>query len=149
MSFLNVQFHPCAEADFHAMVESGIEEQEDAAAQLLWLLDLFRISLPIYEALLAANAEISFTDAESGEYIHLNIKIIQSLKTLADDARYQTDAIRRFRELDMSPSDKYRVFYAVRRNSFKQEICQILGVFPREIAYEQRTLDELIRRYNT
>jgi len=149
LAFLNVQFHPCAEADFEAMATSGIEEQEEAAAQLLWLLDIFRTSLPIYRALLAVNEDVQTTEAESGEFIYLNIKLIRSLAECADDARFQTDAIRRVRQLDTSPSDKYRVFYAMRRNVLNQEICQILGVFPRQRAYDRQTLAELVRRYRS
>ena len=73
MTVLNLQFHPCAEAEFDVMVNSGVEDEEDAAAQLLWTLELFRTSLPIYRALYAVNENVQFLDQPSSEFISLRM----------------------------------------------------------------------------
>lgn len=83
----------------------------------------------------------------AGETQQVDIKLIKSLKDIADDQRYQTDAIRRIRDLTQKPADTYRVFYAQRPTRKGCFIFQVLGVFHRDEAYSSTTLSELKKRY--
>jgi hypothetical protein len=77
----------------------------------------------------------------------VDIKLIKSLESIADDFRFHTDAVRRIRDLTNRPADAYRVFYAQRKTRKGCFVFQVLGVVHRAAAYLPETLQELKKRY--
>lgn len=123
----------------------GSPKERTAAAQILALVQLLRSSPTLRARLLSHFDEISVV--ENGQYINVDIKLIKELADIADD-RYQTDAVRRIRDLQNKPADEYRVFFAPRNTKSPSFCCEVLGVFHRSVAYSQATLNELEQRYN-
>jgi hypothetical protein len=146
LAILAVNLHPRAEGELKSLALSDNEAEQEAAAQLIALLDLMRSSVHIYDRLCTHHEEILVRDL-AGKLITVNIKIIQSLKDCANDRRYHVDAMRRIRELHQPPGDDYRVFFAPRPSRRGPIVCEVLGIFHRSEAYSAATLAELKRRY--
>lgn len=146
MSSLLIYMHPKAEAEFEAMVASGDENAMLAAAQLMQLLSMAE-AVPRIRDRLMGNHEVVNAKISEGKFVQVDIKMILDLKEIACDDKYFTDAVRRIRELDNPPADRYRVFFAPRKNLNGVFRYQVLGVFARKVAYDKATLDELKNRY--
>lgn len=145
MALLKVRLHPCFHAEMLDLKASPRKNEQQAAAQILVLLDLMRSHPGVRERLLEHYQTIDFSSGNGLERV--DIKIIKALRDVADDSKYMTDAVRRIRRLSTHPADDYRVFYAPRNPSGQAFECEILGVFHRSVAYSPDTLRELQRRY--
>lgn len=130
------------------MARSADPEEKRAAAQLLRLLELAQSNPGIRERLMTSWETVTVWNA-AGDTQQVDIKLIKSLKDIADDSRYHTDAIRRLRDLTNKPADTYRVFYAQRTSRNGCFVFQVLGVFHRDMAYLPTTLSELKKRYES
>ncbi len=146
MSNLIINLHPLVEQQLMEMVKSADKQKVKAAAQLLQLIMLIE-ALPAVRERLLTHFEKIEVDNGKGERIKVDIKLIQELKHDASDTRYQTDAIRRIRDLSNWPATNYRVFFAPRKKLNGSFRYDVLGVFHKETAYSKETLEELRRRY--
>jgi hypothetical protein len=145
LSTLIVQLDARARAELTALAKSLNPMERKAAAQLLVLLDLVKSNAAIRDRLLTQYETCSVSIG--GSYHQIDIKIIQSLKCIANDEKFHTDAVRRIRDVLAKPGDQYRVFFAPVPSKQAGFSCRVLGVFHRSIAYEQSTLNELKKRY--
>ncbi len=142
MSILEWKFNPEASSELRKLAESPVPEERRAAAQIYWLLELMRSNAGIRDRLRGTHETVSVMLPGESIPTSLDIKIIWQLRDIANDSSFHTDAIRRIRMLNSEPVDKYRVFYAMFKNT-----GVILGVFPRNHAYSEDTISALKTRY--
>lgn len=135
--------HPCFEKDFERV--TGGHDGDLLVVQLVEFLRLIETSHAIASRLLTHHEQLSVNNAD-GKPVTVNIKVIQSWKEDANDARYFTDAIRRIRDIYTSPLNDYRVFFVPRLDK-DGSWYQLLGIFHKNDAYSESTGAELRRRY--
>ena len=145
---LVVTYHDEAVKEIEALVDSEDECLQEAAAQILQLIDLVETSPLVRDRILAPYQTITVRKAD-GSFAQVDIKLIQELKDVANDQNHCTDAVRRIRDLINKPADEYRVFFAPRQSLKGPHRFQVLGVFHRDSAYTKSTIDELKRRYES
>lgn len=145
MSTLSVKLHPKASAELKALAESSDPTKQLAAAQLLTLMQLIKSHASIRDRLLGHHEDILIRSLD-GKLSKIDIKIIKQLQSIAED-KYLTDAIRRIRDVSHRPADNYRVFYVYRKPLTNGTFtCLVLGIFDRNVAYTDQTLNELESR---
>lgn len=128
------------------LVKSADALVRKAGQQVLHLLSIIESNMALRDRLLCHHEDRWVVD--NGVRRKISIKIIQSLKDIANDGKYHTDAIRRIRSDLETPVDEYRVFFApVELQPDGVRTVKILGVYHRSIAYQEQTMAALIKRY--